>query len=207
MNFYDWAEAPENFTPDLLTLGLSGVEFEENSMLWNDHYTWIASTCQIFEGEKHYLRTESQTFNNPLTIPTSDGLFSKPDGFKSIITQTPSEGSTADEDNVTSSKAMKGQRYAIIDGKDTTLNRTQHRRTQNRNSQRAYRQKRADELRAFKTRAIAAEETSMQVNTNLRELELLVTSLKNKVQQLEADNLALRTSTYSMPWRKSSFRS
>ncbi|KAK9481817.1 hypothetical protein V1527DRAFT_502049 [Lipomyces starkeyi] len=176
MNFYYWAEALENFTPDLLTLRLSGVEFEENSMLWNDHYRWIVGTCEIFE--------ESQTFK-----------FSKPDGCNNRWKRYNFE-----------SNASTASIYIRLLGLLAKII-WQHRRIQNINSQRAYRQKRADELRAFKSRAIAADETSMQVNTNLRDLELLVTSLKNNVQQLEADDLALRTSLYSMAWRKSSFHS
>ena len=65
-----------------------------------------------------------------------------------------------------------------------------------------YRQRRIDEKRLFEARAIAAEETSRQMGEHLRELQSMVTSLRHKVQQLEAENLALRTSTYSMPWRK-----
>lgn len=56
----------------------------------------------------------------------------------------------------------------------------------------------------FEARATAAEETSKQLKTHVEELQSEVTTLTHQVRHLEAENVALRSSTCSMPWRKPS---
>lgn len=166
----------------------------------------------------------SRAFDDLLPILVDDSS-NGPGSSQSNIDATLSERSAIDEESVANSQPRDSQGFAIHCERDTTLNRIQvrrypvwecrafllkkkrqRRRTQNRNSQRVYRQRRIDERRHFEARAIAAEETSRQMEGYLSELQAMVTSLRHKVQQLEAENLALRTSTYSMPWRKTSLQ-
>jgi predicted nuclease with TOPRIM domain len=50
----------------------------------------------------------------------------------------------------------------------------------------------------------AAEQQCNMLSKNCNELNSALDMMKDKLKQLEAENTVLRTSVYSMPWRKDS---
>ena len=77
----------------------------------------------------------------------------------------------------------------------------QRRRTQNRNSQRMYRLRRLEERSEILARATTAEETSRNMKVKVEYLEKRLEELTSKCDRFQAENLALRTCTGSIPGR------
>jgi len=80
----------------------------------------------------------------------------------------------------------------------------QRRRIQNRNAQRNFRQRQEKERRMLVEKLITAEQQCNQLSKNCEELNSAVNTMRDKLKQLEAENSFLRSSVYSMPWRKDS---
>ena len=50
----------------------------------------------------------------------------------------------------------------------------------------------------------AAEQQCSKLGKNCNELNSIINMMRDRLKRLEAENTVLRTSVYSMPWRKDS---
>jgi hypothetical protein len=80
----------------------------------------------------------------------------------------------------------------------------QRRRIQNRNAQRNFRQRQENERRMLEEQLKVAEQQCKKLSKTCNELNSTVNMMRDRLKRLEAENIVLRTSVYSMPWRKDS---